>query len=115
MTHITYETAKRLKEFLGESAPEPMGVKEKCARWWGPHGFFNDYRIKGDVPAYQLHDLLSKPFCEAFVKAGAKKFGFDEDEVTDFIADWSTEMAYAYWNGGMEAVERDLIKMMEAK
>jgi hypothetical protein len=47
------------------------------------------------------------------VKVGAKKFGFDEDEITDFVADWSTDMAYAYWNGGLEAVEAALMKMMD--
>ena len=110
--HTSYEVSKRLKEFMGESAPEPMDKKcyeDKfgsivCA-WYKSSSY----------PAYQLHDLLSKPFCEAFVKVGAKRFGFGEDEITDFVADWSTEMAHAYWNGGLEAVEAALMKMMDGE
>ena len=104
-THISYETARKLKDFLKESAPEPMDIMY-VSRTYQP---FASYY------AYQLHDLLSKPFCEAFVKAGKVKFGFDEDEVTDFIADWSTEIAYAFWNGGLPAVEKTLCEMMESK
>ena len=117
-THISYKFAKALKEFLGVSAPEPMA---KEYYYYAP--IAKDYVTyspaegpEDDEPAaYQLHDLLSKPFCEAFVKVGKVKFGFDEDEVTDFIADWSTEIGYAYWNGGLPAVETELMKMMEAK
>lgn len=31
-THISYETAKRLKEFLGESVPEPIDKRGED-RW----------------------------------------------------------------------------------
>lgn len=112
-THITYKTAKMLKEFLGESAPEPMNGK--CYGHDGkifhtlagyPHTLF---------PTYQLHDLLSKPFCEAMIKAGKEKQGISEDMATDVLADWSTEIGYAYFNGGLPAVEKALMEMMEAK
>ena len=93
-THTSFEVSKRLKEFMGESAPEPMGgmyvalraelinkkmtdFAEYCKKW-----YFVTAGVTG-CPAYQLHDLLSRPFCEAFVKVGAKKFGFGEDEITD--------------------------------
>jgi hypothetical protein len=120
--HISYEVSKKLKEFLGESAPEPM--EKAWYRWYetgrvkGPLSYKfteGDDELYVLVPAYRLEDLLSRPFCEAFVKVGAKKFGFDEDEITDFVADWSTEMAYAYWNGGLEAVEAALMKMMDGE
>ena len=120
-TRTSYAVSKRLKEFLGESAPEPMGNEfvwqwpDTPVVWHMDEG--SEYPPKDpsivSYPAYRLEDLLSRPFCEAFVKVGAKKFGFDEDEITDFVADWSTEMAYAYWNGGLEAVEAALMKMMD--
>ena len=115
-THTSYEVSNRLKEFMGEGAPEPMGrgYYRDCSSVTVLDGWTSGLEIE-DPPAYQLHDLLSRPFCEAFVKVGAKKFGFDEDEITDFVADWSTEMAYAYWNGGLEAVEATLIRMMDGE
>ena len=111
-THISYKLSKALKEFLGKDAPEPMDDLDyyTVAFDTPEHEKFGD-----KIPCYALHDLLSKPFCEAFVKVGKVKFGFDEDEVTDYIADWSTEMSYAYWNGGLSAVEVELFKMMEGK
>ena len=109
-THTSYAVSKALKEFLGSSAPEPMGNT-----WYSPSGMLYTTiapRPDSELPAYRLEDLLSKPFGEAFVKMGAKKFGFDEDEQTDYIADWSTDMAYAYWNGGLPAVGAELMRMM---
>jgi hypothetical protein len=92
--HTSYEVSKRLKEFMGEGAPEAMDH----VRWIVPLNGSKPYTFPARdnvimahdvqrVPAYQLHDLLSRPFCEAFVKVGAKKFGFGEDEITDFVAD----------------------------
>ena len=119
-THTSYKLSKALKEFLGESAPEP--IKGELGQIWvydpecPEDGILQGVSMSaGDYPAYALHDLLSKPFAEAFVKVGKVKFGFDEDEVTDFIADWSTEIAYVYWNGGLPAIEAELFKMMEGK
>ena len=117
VTHISYQTAKALKEFCPK-LPEPM---DKA--YWSNDGnallrtapFSYDTKLGMGYPAFQLHDLLSKPFCEAFVKSGRIKFGFDEDEVTDLIADWSTEIAYAYWNGGLPAVEACLMEMIGGK
>lgn len=113
MTHISYECVKKIKAFLGKEAPEPMGHT-----WYSPSGMLyttNCPRTEKESPAYRLEDLLSRGFCEAFVKVGAAKFGFDEDEVTDFVADWSTEIAYAYFNGNLPAVEAALLEMMGRK
>lgn len=119
-THISYETAKKLKEFLGVSAPFPMRREvwiivdgKPKVNWVTPLGA--ELYGENKIPAYELHDILSKPLCEAFVEAGKIKFCFDEDEITDFIADWSTDIAYAYWNGGLPAVEKALCEMMEGK
>jgi len=113
--HTCYTTSIALKKFLHNSCPEPL---DKCY-WINEHGdirsVYKEEVQEWYIPIFCLHDLLSKPFCEAFVKVGAKKFGFDEDEITDFVADWSTDMAYAYWNGGLEAVEAALMKMMDGE
>ena len=116
-THTSYAVSKRLKEFMGEGVLEPMKPKYWSKGPYGLPGTLSKFQScnMDSFPAYQLHDLLSRPFCEAFVKVGAKKFGFDEDEITDFVADWSTDMAYAYWNGGLEAVEAALMKMMDGE
>lgn len=110
MTHITHKTAKMLKEFLGKDAPEPM---EKA--WWiiyhgKPEIFYGDYGVHHDqFPAYQLHDLLSKPFCEAMAKAGTNVNGeYGERRI-------SRHLSEIYFDGGLPAVEKALIQMMEEK
>ena len=55
------------------------------------------------VYAYQLHDLLSRPFCEAM--APKCKMFFPEDV--------SAEINNAYYHGGLPAVEKALTEMME--
>ena len=111
MTHISYKCAKALKEFLGESAPEPMG--DNPLAYYGKdlmhyvpaekdtemhRQIFNGF-------AYQLHDLLSKPFCEAF------------SDKTEDMGVWevSESINHFYFNGGLPAVEAELFKMMEGK
>ena len=122
MTHTNYEVSKRLKEFLGGNAPEPM---LKHYYWkpysgykiFGPHTYNESEADREQVcPAYQLHDLLSKPFCEAM----AKKIGYPT-----LSMNWSmrTKSSYlhtiwsnAYFKGGLPAVEKALMEMMkEAK
>lgn len=102
-THTSFEVSKRLKEFCPE-LPEPMdlsvstpwGVK-KCDKITA-----GDY---GYIWAYQLHDLLSKPFCEAL----AEKIG------KGYALRYATEIFGAYYRGGLPAVEAELIRMMEGK
>lgn len=110
---ITYETAKKLKAFLGESAP-------LTNRYWYVKTINNQIKLTewacdlGEVllaPAYSLEDLLSKPFCEAMEKAyekGGKNNGFNPK-------DFAHEITNIYYNSGMEAVKRTLIEMMESK
>jgi len=113
-THISYEVAKRLKEFLGKSAPEPLGngayfydnngnKASKINIMDGPR-----YGIiyNNPFPAYMLHDLLSKEFCEAM---SIRKFG---------DIGWANMCGGTLWSlyfcGGMPAVEKALLEMMEA-
>ncbi len=112
-THISYETAKRLKEFLGDKAPEPM-----VRGWYLPKSHdITELRAPcfNQPPAYQLHDLLSKPFCEAVVKAGKEKQGIDTELVETTLSDWPEVIARIYFDGGLPAVEKALIEMMEGK
>lgn len=114
MTHISYEVSKRLKEFLGEGAPEPMGNEIYDI---GTH------QIEGaDVspnrthfPAYQLHDLLSKPFCEAFAGKNPKHELFEGTSKRDMPCHVSVVINERYFEGGLLAVERALMEMMEEK
>jgi len=112
-THTSYEFSKRLKAFLGEGAVEPMedeyyDATKQIARVSG--------RIKHEhhYPAYQLHDLLSKPFCEAFRD---KVFLSDSVRFKDL---WTSRemgqiLAMHYFDGGLPAVEACLMKMIGGK
>lgn len=111
-THISYECAKKLKEFMGESAPEPM--KSEMGQIWiydsecPDDGMLQGVSMSaGDYPAYCLHDLLSKPFCEAM--ANKEKYGFIRGQEMAGI------ISSAYYSAGIPAVEAELMKMMEAK
>ena len=118
-THISYEVSKRLKEFLGESAPEPIGEE-----WYfylgcaveSPRIIPNKNAGKvGYPPAYQLHDLLSKPFCEAMLKEGIRTQHISQTEYEEIKEDWAGTLADVYFNGGLPAVEKALMEMMEGK
>lgn len=121
-THISYKVSRALKELLGDSAPEPMG---KEWYWWYENGVKSgpnkgkkvrgpkSYKyVEGDddgelyvcLPAYQLHDLLSKPFCEAMAKK-AKDGVFTAEEQSRLL--WAF-----YYDGGLPAVEAELMLMM---
>jgi hypothetical protein len=122
--HTSYEVSKRLKEFMGESAPEPMGkmywntdgptrgmgAGQGTPICFGALGFKNG--DKYTYPAYCLHDLLSKPFITAMEKRMYSPEvlgdGYDEREHYHQILN-------AWVDGGMEAVEKALLEMMEAK
>ena len=99
-TYISYKTAKMLKEFLGEGAPEPMDD----INWW-----INDEIT--NIPKYSLHDLLSRPFCEALArknKVMVKEWGM-ETTAKDHVG---FSIAESYYNGGFPAVEKELLKII---
>ncbi len=114
-THISYKTAKALKAFMGESAPEPM-----CRSYYAKshsNGWLiyddGDYGT-GSVFAYQLHDLLSRPFCEVFREKVLLK---DSRKFNDV---WTPRelgqiLVMHYHDGGLPAVEAELMKMMGGK
>ena len=114
-THISYEVSKRLKEFLGDSAPDPMEPG-----WWvettdGGHTWpdIHTCHEKTDPPAYQLHDLLSKPFTDAmFKKVGVVEMT-DTDMGIEDDYDVFLKISYAYYEGGLPAVEKSLMEMMK--
>jgi hypothetical protein len=110
-THTSYEVSKRLKEFLGKEAPEPMGRKAYITENInGKIGLSTDTPTGFDtVPAYRLEDLLSRPFCEAIWKKVRYRLnGY-------YACDIKTALALAYYEGSMEAVEAALIKMMDGE
>jgi hypothetical protein len=116
-THTSYAVSKRLKEFLGESAPEPMG---KC--YWDERGRgIGVYAPKaGPFPAYRLEDLLSRPFCEAFEKRGLADCGSANGNKrlyrdVPLPEDLRDGICRKYYAGGLEAVEAALMKMMDGE
>lgn len=107
-THVSYEVSKKLKEFMGDSAPEPMDRYPMYISGFGSRVTTDkagNYTDMEKYPAYQLHDLLSKPFCEAM----AYCIGLNRTDVFDDIV-----FALTSW-GGLPAVEKALLEMMEGK
>jgi len=100
----SYMLSKRLKEFLGERAPEPI---EKSV----------GYNLKGDpyfydspkyyYHSYELQDLLSKPFCRAFA--------FALGDVNVAYGAVAEGILRHYYDGGFAAVEKTLLKIMGDK
>ena len=106
---ITYATSKALTKFLGDSAPEPMSND-----WWccfHENGYTpNLYKDeKSNIPAYQLHDLLSRPFLQAFT---AKRKDMQNSAIILWPEVTGGYLCKQYYDGGMEAVEKCLIQMM---
>ena len=105
-THLSYEVSKKLKEFLGEDTPEPIEAGYWCGNG---HAYSLTPPVKkgavNSAPFYKLHDLLSRPFCEAM----AKKIRYQCAGAV------YSEMAHNNWLGGLPAVEKVLLDMMEAK
>ena len=107
---ITCETAKKLKAFLGESAPEPM---DNMYYYDGLRDSINKGKKTGDTkgvyhsvgPAYQFHDLLSKSFCNAMA---CKQTKWHADGI-------SKRLWRSCYEGGIPAVERCLCEMMLSK
>lgn len=100
----SYKASKALNEFLGESAPEPIIPAYYYESKKG-FGISATREYSGSPAAYQLHDLVRYPFCEAIsIKVKNKIPG-----------EISKEIWKAYWLGGMEAVEKALTEMMEGK
>lgn len=101
---ITYETAKKLKEFLGEGTVEPIdgGYYQK--------GYYSLFPNKGDYPAYSLEDLLSKPFLESFWRKTKSK---QEDRGNWSASEFGQILSINYFYGGIEAVEKCLLKMIK--
>lgn len=109
ITHIPYETAKRIKAFLGDGAVEPMG-----------HDKYQDEYENRDTgrremyPMYELCDLLSRPFCEAMAKKHPHARYFD-GKCEDFPWEICLCLNEANFNGGLPAVCKALEEMMEGK
>ena len=119
-THISYETAKALNKFLGDSAPAPMELEwfydlSDKSVYYDP---YNDpYNADpGIEPAYKLHDLLSKPFCEAIAnKLPPIKVHTDCEIGWNSVCcdDVYLNLSGSYKNGGLPAVEQELLRMIE--
>ena len=108
-THTSYEFSKKLKAFLGDAAPNPMGG----VYWDKFGGGMGVYLPPEERPAaYRLEDLLSKPFCEAFLK---KVWDIDLRRKPDEYIDLAVDISKQYFYGGLPAVEKALIEMMEGK
>ena len=114
-THITYETAKALKSFCPE-LPEP--IKGEMGDIWiydpecPEDGLLQGVSLSaGDYPAYQLHDLLSKPFCEALAGKISNRNRFYLLSPEGIGANLNE----SYWLGGLPAVEKALLEMMGGK
>ena len=107
-THITYETAKRLTWFCPE-LPEPMD-REYHRKIDLTH--LNEPEDANEYPAYQLHDILSREFCEAVANEMNKHKGHGFPATTKGV---SKVLAFAYIDGGLPAVEAELMKMREGK
>lgn len=116
--HTCYKVSKMLKEFLGESAPEPMADNTGHGRWWYERDNANLYVFKDDgyisYPAYQLQDLLSRPFCEAFVRERFAR-GLNYEAAAWELTGLIERIVNEYYSKGLPAVEAALVEMMEGK
>jgi len=116
-THITYATAKALKEFCPE-LPEPM--EDKYNYQYGKSGKLGDLDLMGEgskaltkIYGYKLHDLLSREFCE---KMALKIEPLVTKGVDGFlITHIATKIFGSYFNDGLPAVEAELMRMMDGK
>jgi hypothetical protein len=103
--HTCYTTSIALKKFLHNSCPEPL---DKCY-WINEHGdirsVYKEEVQEWYIPIFCLHDLLSKPFCEAMENRIGNK---DQNGELSMLA-------CHYFDGGIEAVEKALCEMMEGK
>jgi len=62
--YINYKVCKKIKDTLGSDAPLPLDFQ-----FWATDKILFTCAVTSlksyDIPAYQLHDILSKRFCEA--------------------------------------------------
>lgn len=105
---ISYDVAGKIYKFLGETAPEPLDemwhtLKPGVAISGGVFGG----KIRYVGPAYQLHDLLDKPFTLAF----SARIG----KTRSYAIDLYKELAMEYFNSGLPAVEKRLCEIMGVK
>ena len=125
-THTSYKVSKRLKEFMGESSPEPLEDDKKAYYGKDLLHYATDeiatesHRRTFNGFAYRLEDLLSRPFCEAFEKRmladcgsqnGNKRLYRDVPVDTDL----RDGLCRKYYTEGLPAVEAALMKMMEGE
>ena len=121
MTHITYATAKALKEFCPE-LPEamedhPLAYYGKDLLHYVPAEKETEmHKQIFSGFAYQLHDILSREFCEAFGKVCVRKTATYEEELYEmWWEDYSVRLHGKYMDGGLPAVEAELMRMMAGK
>lgn len=104
MKYLSCETSKKVKEFLGDSAPEPLSDA-----WWTTNGTLMKKTCRDDIPAYTLEDILSQPFC----KAVANKLVF-EGNVKKSILIMVENFALMYFCNGFPAVEAEIERLLQA-
>jgi len=110
MTYTSYALSKALREFLKESAPEPMQNADSsyCVSCKKCNNGANCKNKKNRVrPIYSLHDLLSRPFVEAMAK---KRYNSDHYHFPEI---YRATISDAYYNGSLPAVETALMEMMK--
>jgi hypothetical protein len=111
--HISYRTAQALKEFLGKDAPEPMEdlyyYKDPITcRTMLMNNPQEDWIL---APAYSLHDLLSREFCEAMgnkLISIRKQWPWREEKFKEICVEIFNE----YYDGGLPAVEKAIIEII---
>ena len=113
-TYTCYAVSKALKEFLGESAPKPIKDYLGAIHLYDPEcesdGILQGVSVgDDDYPAYQLHDLLAKPFCEAM---GKKDWDVRFYGAAILGVEIRTKLSEKYYSGGLPAVEKELMRMM---
>ena len=118
--YTTYEFSKRIKAFLGDKAPEPMKGEMGTIWIYDPEclddGILQGVSLSaGDYPAYQLHDLLSKPFCEAVAEITDKNDPDEKHRKKIGRVIIAQELFAEYYKGGLPAVEEALVQMLKGE
>lgn len=101
--YLTHATAKKLHIFLGDMAVKPLSQSESF-----------DKLGRKTYPKYlrfQLHDLLSRPFCNAMEAKICPVIIDDGFDIEDYW-DIALVILREYQSGGMEAVDAEICKIM---
>ena len=111
--HTSYELSKALKEFLGDSAPEPM----ENAYYVSDGSIWENLSKeliteKAVCPAYTLEDILSKPFCEAIIDSISDYDWCDKVQRGVHQSNLGIDFAIKYYDGGFPAVELALKRLI---